>query len=62
MVHWNNSFINGMQLSLLREKSGTILLVLMVLMAARQADSLAGSQMKYSVVYLLIASLGFSWH
>ena len=42
-LHWNNSFVNQMQLPLLYETSGAIGLVLVGLMAGR----LAGSQMKY---------------
>ena len=47
MVQWinpnrNNSFVNWMQLPLLCEKSGAILLVLVSLTAGRQAGRLAG--------------------
>ena len=37
-LHRNNSFVNGMRLPLLCEKSGAILLVLVGLTAAWQAD------------------------
>ena len=36
-LHWNISFVNRMQLPLLCEKSGAILLVLVGLPAGRQA-------------------------
>ena len=38
-LHWNISFVNRMQLPLLCEKSGAILLVLVGLPAGRQAGS-----------------------
>ena len=46
-LHRNNSFINRTRLPLLCEKSGTILLVLVGLMAGRLAVRQASSQMKY---------------
>ena len=43
-LHWNNSFVNQMQLPLLCEKSGAILLELVGLMggwqACRQSDEI----------------------
>ena len=40
-LHWNNSFVNWTRLPLLCEKSGTILLVLVVLwQAGRQLDEI----------------------
>ena len=38
-LHWNNSFANWMQLPLLYEKSGVVLLVLVGLMAASPAGT-----------------------
>ena len=52
----NNSFVN---LPLLCEKSGAILLVLMGLMAGRQSDKILVDLEILN--FLLIASLGFSW-
>ena len=39
-LHWNNSFVNRMRLPLLCEKSETILLVLVGLMAVWQSDEI----------------------
>ena len=45
-LHRNNSFVNRMRLTLLCEKFGAILLVLVGLTAGRRAGGQAGSQAK----------------
>ena len=66
-LHQNNSFINRLQLPLLCEISGIILVLLVGLMAASLAGNLVGSPAvrrntgkKFNS--LQVASLGFSQH
>ena len=58
-LHQNNIFVNRMQLPLLCEKSGAILLVLVGLMAGRQAIRRNADRFEN---FLQIASVGFSQH
>ena len=39
-LHWNSSVVNWVQLPLLCEKSGAVLLVLVGLMAGRESDKI----------------------